>query len=133
MGRLMRIAGAVDLLQAIARRSIHPLGTTESCTVRGCNHVLSIEHILLANDPRHLKHIAITPSECDITVYFPRPLKGRHSKILAASPRHIMEAYAHGDREIMKLVATRVRSLSTEPLALRWATWLLSYLRKPQF
>ena len=88
MGRLMRIAGAVDLLQAIARRSIHPLGTTESCTVRGCNHVLSIEHILLADDQRHLKHIAITPRECDITVYFPRPLKGRPSKTLTASAHH---------------------------------------------
>jgi len=133
LGRLSRIAGAVDLLQAIVRRAIHPLQTTELCTVTGCTHLLTVEHILLAGNANHLKHIGCSPEECDTFLFFPRSLHNNPTKILVASTKHIMEAYAHGDRAIMKLVATRVRSLSTDSLAKRWATWLLSYLRKPQF
>jgi hypothetical protein len=131
LGRLSRIPGAVDLLQAFVRRAIHPLGTTEMCPVAGCNHPLTVEHILLAGDTNHLKHIGLPPNECDTHTLFPRPLRGRPNKILTASAKHIMEAYAHGDREVMQLVASRVRSLTTDPLAKRWATWLLSYLQKP--
>jgi hypothetical protein len=132
LGRLSRIAGAVDLLQALVRRAIHPLRTTELCTVRGCNHPLTVEHILLAGDANHLNHIGCPPEESDTFRLFPRTLKNNPKKTLTASVKHIMEAYAHGDCAIMKLVATRVQSLTTDSLAKRWATWLLSYLRKPQ-
>ena len=120
-----------NYLQAMVRRGVHPRGTTDTCGVDGCSATLTIDHILLTTDTKHLNHIRGSSTERDPHLIFPRPCRGNPHRSLQASPTDIMHAFAHGDRDVMQLVATRFLSLSTEPLITRWSQWLLSFLRKP--
>ena len=50
---LMYVPGACDILQALARRAILPVGTKRSCAVRGCMSAATAEHVLLCDSMRH--------------------------------------------------------------------------------
>ena len=97
----------------------------------GCTATLTIDHILLTTGTKYLNYVRGSNTGKDPHLILQRPCRGKPHRSPKALPTDIMHAFAHGDRDVMKLVATRFLSLSTEPLITRWSQWLLSYLRKP--
>ena len=131
--RLSRLPGALDLLQAMVRRAIHPRGTTTPCPGQGCRQTLTLDHILIVENRKHLAFCGGSKAECSSSSLFPRTIvtKARRKR-LTASATNILDAFAYGDRDIIKLVAIRIAALTDDPLAKRWSQWLLSYLQPLQ-
>ena len=51
--RLMYVPGACDILQALVRRAVLPVGTKELCVVHGCGERATAAHVLLCNSSAH--------------------------------------------------------------------------------
>lgn len=118
--KLSRIPGALDLLHGIFRRSLLPDNSKEPCPVPSCSQHQNVYHVLTCNTSDHLAALGPNHRWADT------------SQLYSESPITIpliLDSFAIGHVPSLRLVATRMKFLSTDFLARRWSDWLLSCLR----
>ena len=108
--KLMRSPGACDILQAIVRRAIMPIGTKLSCC--RCTEPATIQHVLLSQHQNEA---------CPASNYFSGEMP---------SIRELVRAFASGDAKAFRFVCTRIVLYLDDRLAQLWATRLLAILNR---